>query len=154
MKNISQFILTGLIFCFVLKNTFSIVNNSNGGDPIYIISNPSIDTELWYILGFSYLITVKVYFKDFFNLFIFELNNYKKLKTILNTYIYFKKTIYFNFIIKGILIILSIFTFGLGVNLFTDNYPENIDILNFLLLTYLTYIFNINYKIINLKLIN
>ena len=154
MKNTFQFTLVGFIFCFILKNTFSIVNNSFGGEPIYILSNPSIDGELWFIFGFTYLITVKVYFKDFFNLFICELNNLKKLKLMIDKYFILRTTTFFKFVIKVILLLFFMVTFGLGVDLFTNNHPESVDILNFLLFTYLTFTFNRNHKIINLKVID
>lgn len=151
MKNIFQFILTGFIFCFIFKNLFLIVYYSSDRDIINIILNPDLDFELWYIFLFTYLLTVKVYFSNFFNLFMSELNNYKYLKLLLLMYFNFKKRIYFKFIIKVFLLLLSIITFVLGYNFFTKNQPDSSDVFEFLLFTYLTFTFNENYKIIEFK---
>jgi len=50
-KELILLVIIGLTCCFVVKNFLSIAHKSHGGNAEYIISNPSIDSELWYILG-------------------------------------------------------------------------------------------------------
>lgn len=151
MKIIISFILIGLIFCFIFRNLFLIYFYSHNREIIDIISSPDLDYEVWYIFLYTYLLTIKVYFNNFFNSFMSEINNINYLNLLIRSYCDFKKTIYFKIIIKIILLLLSIGSFGLGVYAFTNNSPNSIDILNFLLFAYLTFTFNQNYKIIEFK---
>ena len=94
-----QFFIIGLIYCFILKNFISIVNGSYGGDPTYIISNPSIDGELWYIIGITYLLTVKVFFEDFFRNVISQIKTYKMPNKIIEKYYHYSKSRFFKALI-------------------------------------------------------
>lgn len=144
-----QYILIGLILCSILKNVFSILNNSYGGDPIYIISNPSIDAELWWILGFCYLFTTKVYFNDYFDLVISQLMKNKIIKIGLDFYINFRKGRLFRIMVRIVLLLLSIVTIGLTFNLLDSS--KTIDYLNWFLFLYLTFIFNKNFRIVEFR---
>ena len=150
MKNsLSLFVILGLISCFVLKNTISILNNSYGGDPIYIISNPSIDEELWYFLSFTYVLSVRVFFRRFFESVLLQLRKYKYSLILLDFYSSIRKTKLFNIFVKVVLVILSLVIITLTFNLLENN--KIIDVLNWSLLLYFTVIFNKNFRIIGFK---
>ena len=141
-----HFVLVGLILCFILKNLFSILNNSYGGDPIYIISNPSIDEELWWILGLCYLFTTKVFFKDYFDLVLSQLMKNKIIKIVIDFYFSFHQGKFFRIMVRVVLFLLTLVTIGLTFNLLDSN--KMIDILNWFLFLYLTFIFNKNFRIV------
>lgn len=149
-KNILfQFFIIGLIYCFILKNLISIANGSYGGDPIYIISNPSIDEELWYIIAITYLLSVKVFFEDFFRNVISQIKIYKIPKTIIEKYYYFSKSKLYR-----VLVLIVFFVLGLISIAFTIIIANNgslIFIINWIMILYITFLFNKNYRIIGFK---
>ena len=141
-----QFLIIGLIYCFVLKNFISIVNGSYGGDPTYIISNPSIDEELWYIIGITYLLTVKVFFEDFFRNVVSQIKTYKTLNIIIEKYHHFSKSRFF-----GALVVIVFFILGLISIAFTIIITNNNSLIfkiNWIMILYITFLFNKNYRVI------
>ena len=146
-NNTLQFFIIGFIFIFIIKNFISIANGSYGGDPIYIISNPSIDEELWYLLGITYLLSVKVFYKEHYALVILKLNKFKILNQVFNVYYHFSKTKLFKILIITVLLLIVIITILLSVNLLNND--SLISKINWILFVYITYVFNKNFKVIN-----
>ncbi len=144
-----QFFIIGLIYCFILKNFISIVNGSYGGDPTYIISNPSIDVELWYILGITYLLTVKVYFEDFFRNIIYQIKTYEITNTFFEKYYIFSKSIFFRALVILVFFILVIISIAFTIIIITND--SLIFRINWIMTLYITFVFNKNYSIIRFK---
>lgn len=150
-KELIKFFALGVISCFILKNGISISNGSNGGNADYIISNPSIDEELWYILGVIYLLTIKVFFKRFFVKVTAELRQYEKIALVLDKYALLRQTKLF----RGI-VILSFFLLGLMVIICalacvgSDAFIMKV---NLGLFAYFAFVFNRNYKVIDARYI-
>lgn len=142
-----QFFIIGFICSFIIKNFISIVNGSYGGDSIYIISNPSIDEELWYLLGITYLLSVKVFYKEYYALVILELNKFKILNQVFDIYYRFSKTKLFKMLIIMVLLLIVLITILLTLNLLNND--SLISRINCILFIYITYLFNKNFKVIN-----
>ena len=149
-KNILfQFFIIGLIYCFILKNFISIANGSCGGDPIYIISNPSIDEELWYIIGITYLLTVKVFFGDFFGNVISQIKIYKIPYKIIEKYYHFSKSKFFRVLVVIVFFILCLIS--IAFTIIIANNGTLIFKINWIIILYITFLFNKNYRLIGFK---
>ena len=141
-----QFFIIGLIYCFILKNFISIVNGSYGGDPTYIISNPSIDGELWYIIGITYLLTVKVFFEDFFRNVISQIKTYKMPNKIIEKYYHYSKSRFFKALIVVVFFILGLIS--IAFTIIIANIDSLIFKINWIMILYITFLFNRNYRVI------
>jgi hypothetical protein len=148
-KELIQFFLWGLLICFFLKNAISIINGSFGGDAEYIVSNPSIDAELWYVFGILYILTVKVFFKPFFKKVSAQLRGYDKVSMILDKYAQFRRTKLFKALVFITFLLLALMVMLCTVACFGSD--KIIFKLSVLLFVYLAFVFNLNYKIVNLK---
>ena len=142
-KELIQFSLLGCISCFVLKNFISISSGST--DSITM----DIDPELWYILGVMYLLTVKVFFKPFFTKVSAQLRGFEKVAMVLDKYAQFRRTKLFKALVFITFLLLGLMVMLLTVACFGSD--ELILKLNVLLFVYLAFVFNLNYKIVNLK---
>jgi hypothetical protein len=149
-KELILLVIIGLTCCFVVKNFLSIAHNSHGGNVEYIISNPSIDSELWYILGAIYLLTIKVFFKPFFRKAVAQLMEYRRIASLINMYArlrqsrFFKSMVILTFFLLGLIVIaLSVASFG------SAEVILKVDVAMFV---YFAYVFNRNYRVIALPI--
>ena len=102
------FFLIGFIYCFVIKNILQL-SSYRGDDFLHIISNPSIDEELWFVVLLSYLLTIKVLFKNIHAQVIRRLKAYKKLNQFFEIYSKFRKSKMFKLLNRGLFIIFILF---------------------------------------------
>ena len=144
-KELIQYLAVGILYSFVLKNFISITNKSFGGDPMYIISNPSIDAELWYILFFSYFLIVRRFYFKFHNLVkdqFISLNTYlKKFLEILSGNKIAKYLIPLITIVFYLLVMLSI---GVTLSLLMGM-DKLINWINSILVVHLAILFKMNF---------
>ena len=139
-KDLFTFVFWGLLISFIIKNLLSIFNNSHGGDPIYIISNPSIDQELYFLVLFSYIISVKNFFPAYFNCVVKQAQDFEYLKNSTHKFKLIFKRINIGTIIK-----LLFFILALLFNIFSISYIfymiyEERELVDWINITYYIYI--------------
>lgn len=140
-KVLLRFCVWGLAITATTKNFISILNGSYGGDPIYIISNPSIDQELWYFLFACYGLTIRYFLPNYFSLAVRQLTSIKiidslitNVKNNLNAYFFttFIKYIILIFVLGFCLITISLLFY------ITTSETKLIDWISFILFLYVT----------------
>jgi hypothetical protein len=150
-KSLIIYLLVGFMYCFITKNIISISFGSYGGDPFYIISNPSIDKEFWYISLLSFVLTIKLCFNSSHAQVVTILKSYKRINSLFEIYAQYRQRKTFMIFIKSIFYISSALVFMLGVGI-ADLSDWNLGkFLGWLLFLYTTILFNLNFKIVGVK---
>ena len=94
------FLSFGILYCFLIKNGITLSYSNQ--DLIYIICNPSIDEEVWYLSAISYyflLDILSVYWVNSINEFLLSIKVIKKIKVVLGAIrLNFRKKISFIFL--------------------------------------------------------
>ena len=90
-KSLIIYLLVGFMYCFITKNIISISFGSYGGDPFYIISNPSIDKEFWYISLLSFVLTIKLCFNSSHAQVVTILKSYKRINSLFEIYAQYRQ---------------------------------------------------------------
>ena len=151
-KELLKFFLWGLSITATTKNMISILNGSNGGDPIYIISNPSIDEELWYFLFTCYGLTVRCFFPNFFSFAVSQLTSINIIDSLIGNVQKNLNSYFFTTTIKYIKLIFVLGFYLITISLLfyiTTSETKLIDWINFILFLYVTvittYLFRFHY---------
>lgn len=109
-----KFLAYGFIYCFVIKNYFTI--SWRNQDFVYLISNPSIDEELWYLTAISYFCLLYFLGISWLNSFYVFCNSFNFFKKIAKRVLQIKLEKIINFLnillfLATIFIVLTLFAF-------------------------------------------
>ena len=133
MKKIYPILLTGFVFCSVLS-TLILVTSFPERDPIYLISNPSLGEEVWYMSIVSFFLILKLFWKTKYNLiweFLLSFDKLLKIHGYLNDRDIFKwiwKLVFFSSIVLSIIIVFLIYgEFYSSDNIYDLNYNYGYD---------------------------
>jgi len=133
MKKIYPILLTGFVYCFVLSNLI-LVTSFPQRDSIYLISNPSLGQEAWYMSIVSFFLLLKLFWKTKYNLiweFLLSFDKLRKIHGYLNDRKFFKLiwnlVFFFSFVLSIIIVFLIYGEFYSGDNIYDLNYNYGYD---------------------------